>query len=153
THLVNDLLDAWRLRLGKLRLCKESVGLGSVIAHAVETARPLIDSRGHQLELSVPSGPLWVEADPIRLEQVIVNLLGNAAKSPPPQGRIWLVVEPAIDKVHVRVKDNGVGIAPEVLPHLFDRFAQVEQGSQGGLGIGLSVVRDLVELHGGTLTA
>ena len=153
TRLTNDLLDVGRLRLGKLRLCKESVDLVSAVDRAVQSARPLIDSRGHRLEVSVPPSALCLEADPTRLEQVIVNLLENAAKYTPPKGCIWLSVGRSDNTVCLRVKDTGVGLAPEVLPHIFDRFAQVESGSQGGLGIGLSLVRDLVELHGGTLTA
>jgi signal transduction histidine kinase len=153
TRLINDLLDASRPRLGKLRLFKEPMDLGCAVMRAVETARPLIESRSHRLEVSVPHDPLWLEADPTRLEQVIVNLLANAAKYTPPEGRIWLSVERSTNKVWLRVQDNGVGLTPEVLPHIFDRFAQVENGSQGGLGVGLSLVRDLVELHGGTLTA
>jgi signal transduction histidine kinase len=86
------------------------------------------------------------------LQQILVNLLENAAKYTPPQGHIWLGVEQSPSKVWLRVRDTGVGLAPEVLPHIFDQFAQVENGSHGGLGIGLSLVRDLVELHGGTLT-
>jgi signal transduction histidine kinase len=153
THLINDLLDVSRLRLGKLRLCKQSVDLGRAVTNAVETARPLIDARGHRLEVSMPPGPLYLEADPTRLEQVIVNLLANAAKYTPAQGRIWLIVERSHSHVGLRVKDTGVGLAPEFLPHIFDRFAQAESGFQGGLGIGLNLARDLVELHGGTLTA
>jgi signal transduction histidine kinase len=153
TCLINDLLDVSRLRLGKLRLCKEPVDLTCAVARAVETTRPLIESRSHRLELSVPRGPLWLEADPIRLEQIIVNLLTNAAKYTPPEGCISLSVEQSTDRVWLRVRDNGVGLAPEVLPHIFDRFSQVESGSQGGLGVGLGLVHDLVELHGGTLTA
>jgi signal transduction histidine kinase len=153
TRFINDLLDVARLRLGKLALRKETVDLASAVAHAVQSASALIDSRGHRLEVSVPPGPLWLEADPTRLQQILVNLLENAAKYTPPEGSIWLSVEISNGKVWLRVKDTGVGIAPEVLPHIFDRFVQVENGSQGGLGIGLNLVRDLVDLHGGTLTA
>jgi signal transduction histidine kinase len=152
TSLINDLLDAARLRLGKLRLCKEPVELVAAVDHAVERARAVIDSRGHHLEVSVSSSSLWLEADPVRLEQILVNLLENAAKYTPPNGRIWLSIEQSLSKVWLRVKDTGIGLAPEVLPHIFDQFAQVESGSHGGLGIGLNLVRDLVELHGGTLT-
>jgi signal transduction histidine kinase len=152
-RLINDLLDVSRLRLGKLHLCKERVDLAGAVARAVETVRPLIESRRQRMEISVPPGPLWLEADPIRLEQIVVNLLTNAAKYTPPAGCIWLSVEQSIATVWLRIQDNGVGFAAEVLPHLFDRFAQVESGSHGGLGVGLSLVRDLVELHGGTITA
>ena len=123
------------------------------MAHAVETARPLIDARSHHLEISLPPEPVCLDADPTRLEQIIVNLLGNAAKYTPAGGHIWLTVERSLTKVWLRVKDDGVGLTPEVLPRIFDRFVQAESGYQGGLGIGLSVVRDLVELHDGTLTA
>jgi signal transduction histidine kinase len=153
TRFINDLLDVARLRLGKLHLSKETMDLVATVDYAVQNARSLIDSRGHRLEVCVPPGPLWLEADPTRLEQILVNLLENAAKYTPPQGSIWLSVEVAMNKVWLRVKDTGVGIDPKVLPHIFARVAQVQSGSQGGLGIGLSLVRDLVELHGGTLTA
>jgi signal transduction histidine kinase len=152
-RLISDLLDASRLRLGKVQLHKQLVDLRSLVAQAVEMTQPLLHAHRHLLELSEPSVAVWVEADPTRLQQVLVNLLSNAARYTPQGGRIWLTVEQAENQVTLRVKDNGIGILPAVLPHIFDRFAQAEQGSQGGLGIGLSLVHDLVELHGGTVTA
>ena len=152
-RLISDLLDASRLRLGKLQLCKQCVDLGSLVAQAVEMTQPLIHAHSHILEISESVGPVWVEVDPTRLQQVLVNLLSNAAKYTPQGGRIGLIVEQAGNQVTLRVRDNGIGITPEVLPHIFDRFAQAEHGSQGGLGIGLSLVHDLVELHDGIVTA
>jgi signal transduction histidine kinase len=152
-RLINDLLDASRLRLGKLQLCKQPVDLCRLVAQAVETTQSLINAHSHVLEISAPVGPVWVEADATRLLQVIVNLLSNAAKFTPKGGHIWLIVKQAETQVNLHVKDTGIGLAPEVLPHIFDRFAQAEHGSQGGLGIGLSLVHDLVELHDGTVTA
>jgi two-component system CheB/CheR fusion protein len=151
SRLISDLLDASRLRLGKLRLCKEKVDLTRVVAHAIETARPLIDASEHRLEVKVPPEPVWLEGDPLRLEQVVGNLLINAAKYTAPPGRILLTVERVGRKARLGVQDTGIGLAPEVLPKVFDLFTQAENGSKGGLGIGLSLVRDLVALHGGTV--
>jgi signal transduction histidine kinase len=153
TRLIKDQLDEAGLRLGKLRLSRESVDVAHLVDHAVETVRPLIATQGHQLEVCVPAEPLQLDADPTRLEQIVVNLLENAAKYTPPRGHIWLRVERSTSGLRLRVKDTGVGLAPEALPRIFDRFAQVENGSRGGLGIGLSLVRDLVALHGGTVMA
>ncbi len=151
--LINDLLDAARLAQGKFRLSPEPVDLRIVVAQAVAAARPQIESRGHRLETSLPEGPLPLEGDPARLEQIFLNLLTNAAKYTDPGGRIWLTVEGRDRQWVVRVRDNGKGLAPEILSHLFDLFVQAEAGSQGGLGIGLSLVKGLVEMHGGSVAA
>jgi signal transduction histidine kinase len=151
--LINDLLDAARLAQGKFRLSLEPVDLRVVVAQAVAAARPQIESRGHRLETSLLEGPLPLEGDPARLEQVFLNLLTNAAKYTGPGGQIWLTVEGRDRQWVVRVRDNGKGLAPEILPHLFDLFVQAEAGSQGGLGIGLSLVKGLVEMHGGSVAA
>ena len=125
--------------------------LGVIVAQAVTAARPQIESRGHRFETSLPEGPLPLEGDPARLEQIFLNILTNAAKYTDPGGRIWLTVEGRARQWLVRVRDNGKGLAPEVLPHIFDLFVQAEPGSQEGLGIGLSLVKGLVEMHGGSV--
>ncbi len=123
---------------------------------AVETVRPLIDQRRHELTVSLPPQPIWLHADAARLEQVVVNLLTNAAKYTDEGGHIWLTVQQEGDEAVLRVRDTGVGIAPELLPRIFDLFTQAERSldrSQGGLGIGLALVQRLVEMHGGTVAA
>ena len=120
---------------------------------AAEAARPLIDARGHQLDVVLPDQSLELEADSAHLEQVVVNLLTNAAKYTAPGGRICLTVERLGAEGQLAVRDNGAGLARDLLPRLFDLFAQEENGSQGGLGIGLHLVRTLVRMHGGTITA
>jgi signal transduction histidine kinase/DNA-binding response OmpR family regulator len=155
-RLVDDLLDVSRITRGKIELRKEPVELAGVVARAVESTRPLVDGRSHQLEVSaVPEG-VWIEADPTRLEQVLANLLNNAAKYTEPGGRIWLTARQDNGAVEVRVKDTGIGLAPEMLRCVFEPFVQVDQSlerAQGGLGIGLTLVRSLVEMHGGTVHA
>jgi signal transduction histidine kinase len=152
-RLINDLLDASRLEHGKLRLRLGPVDLAAVVTQAVEAARPVVDARGHHLTVEVPPGPLPLRGDATRLEQVLMNLLSNAARYTEPGGRISVSVGRLRDEAVVRVRDTGVGIAPEVLPRLFDLFAQANSGSHGGLGVGLQLVRGLVQLHGGTVTA
>jgi CheY-like chemotaxis protein/anti-sigma regulatory factor (Ser/Thr protein kinase) len=125
-----------------------------VVARGVETTHPLMNQHRHELTVLVPSEPSWVDADPSRLEQVVVNLLTNAAKYTADGGTISIAVEREDDEAVLRVRDSGVGIAPELMPHVFDLFTQAERSldrSQGGLGIGLSLVKRLVELHGGTV--
>jgi len=156
TRLVDDLLDVSRITQGKIRLRAEPLDLADVLARAVEAARPSIEEKGHALALAVGPGPLPAEADPTRLEQVFVNLLANAAKYTDPGGKITLAAAREGDDLVVRVGDDGVGIGPEMLPRVFDLFAQVERSldrSQGGLGIGLTIARRLVELHGGSIEA
>ena len=155
-RLVDDLLDVSRVMRGKIELRRESVELATVVARAVETAQPLIEVQGHQLEIAVPSESLLLSADPVRLAQVVGNLLTNAAKYTEANGRIWLKAEREDGRAVLRVRDNGIGIAPDVLPHVFDLFMQVDHAaarSQGGLGIGLTLVKNLVEMHGGTVEA
>jgi PAS domain S-box-containing protein len=156
TRLVDDLLDVSRITRGKIHLRKERVQLSTIINHAVETVRPLINSRKHELTVSLPPENLWLEADPARLEQVFANLLTNAAKYTEPGGHIGLTVEPEGTEVVVRVKDSGIGIVEEMLPRIFDLFIQANRSldrAQGGLGIGLTLVRSLVQMHEGTVTA
>jgi PAS domain S-box-containing protein len=155
-RLVDDLLDVSRIMRGRIELRKEPVELANVIAGAAETTQPVLDAQGQTLMVSVPSEPLWVEADPARLIQVIANLLNNAAKFSQRAGRVWLDAERQGDEAVLRVKDEGAGIAPDLLPHLFDLFVQGDKSlerSRGGLGIGLTVVHKLVEMHGGKVTA
>jgi PAS domain S-box-containing protein len=160
-RLIDDLLDVSRVTRGKLDLRKERVDLASVISSAVETARPLIEAAGHELTIQLSEQPIFLDADPMRLAQVFANLLNNSAKYMDRGGRIWLTAERAQGhgerpEAVVAVRDSGVGIPPEALPRIFDMFAQVDQSlekSQGGLGIGLTLVKRLVEMHGGTVEA
>jgi CheY-like chemotaxis protein len=155
-RLVDDLLDVSRITRGKIELRKEPIELADVIARAVETARPLIDARKHQLRIDLEAKSLLVEGDMVRLAQVVANLLNNAAKYMAPEGRIWLKAGREGDHVVVRLRDAGIGIAPEMLPQVFDLFTQADHApslSQGGLGIGLTLVRRLVEMHGGKVEA
>jgi PAS domain S-box-containing protein len=155
-HLVNDLLEAARIISGKVRLEKRTLDAREVAEHAIESVRPLIASRQQRLSISLSDRPVPVDADPVRLEQIITNLLTNAAKYTPDSGNIWLTVDAQEGQAIVRVRDNGEGIAPAVLPMLFKLFSQAERSeahSGGGMGIGLSLVRGLVELHGGTVEA
>lgn len=155
-HLVDDLLDISRITRGKLELRMQPVVLGDVVQNAVETAQPVIAASAHELIVALPSEPIYLEADPVRLAQVFSNLLNNAAKYTEKGGHIWLTAEQQSDAVAVSVRDTGIGISESNLPDLFKMFSQVEPGlgrSQGGLGIGLSLVRGIVEMHGGTIEA
>ena len=155
-RLVDDLLDVSRITKGKLRLNKEPVELRGAMNRAAETARPFIDARKHEFSLLLPTEPIWVEADPARLEQIATNLLNNAAKYTDPGGFIRMTVGREGAEAVVRVRDSGVGITAEMLPRIFDLFTQVEGSlsqSRGGLGIGLALVRNLVEMHGGRVQA
>jgi signal transduction histidine kinase/CheY-like chemotaxis protein len=150
--MVDDLLDVSRIARGKIKLEKEPVELATVAARAVEMVRPLADSRKHQVTVALPDEPVWLEADPHRLVQVLTNLLTNAAKYTDEGGQIWLTAERQGDEVAIMVRDTGIGIAADLLPRLFFPFTQEERlpdRAQGGLGIGLSLVRSLVDLHGG----
>ncbi len=155
-RLVDDLLDISRITKGKLRLTKEQVELRIVANDAAEAARPFMDARKHDFSVSLPTVPIWVEADPARMEQVVVNLLNNAAKYTETGGLIRMTVSQEGTEAVIRVRDNGVGIAPELLPHIFELFTQVDGSlgrSYGGLGIGLALARNLVEMHEGRLQA
>ncbi|HVT40393.1 MAG TPA: PAS domain S-box protein [Gemmatimonadaceae bacterium] len=155
-HLVDDLLEVSRINSGRVRLRQARVGVNGIVEAALETARPLINERKHEITVSEPAEPIWLYADPARLEQVLVNLLTNAAKYTDEGGHIWLTVELEGASCVLRVLDTGLGISPELLPRIFDLFTQAERSmdrSQGGLGIGLSLVQRLVELHGGTVEA
>jgi two-component system CheB/CheR fusion protein len=141
-----------RITQGKITLRRERILLADIATRAVEMMRAVIDARGHNLTVSLPADPVRLDADPARLAQVIGNLLGNAVKYTPPGGSIWLTAEQVDAEVVIRVRDNGVGLAPDLLPHIFDLFVQGDASldrARGGLGIGLTLVRRLVELHGG----
>jgi signal transduction histidine kinase len=157
TRLVDDLLDVSRITLGKIVLRKAPVELTGAIEHALETCRPLLDARGHRLSVELPAGPVWLEADPARLKQVVVNLLTNAGKYTEPGGRVGLSAKQQGGEVLLRVWDTGVGIPADMLERIFEKFTQVDRSpsspSQWGLGVGLSLVKALVELHGGSITA
>jgi PAS domain S-box-containing protein len=156
TRLIDDLLDVSRITRNRLELRKELVELASVLHGAVETSRPLLDGSSHELSLSQPPEPVYIEADPTRLTQVFSNLLNNAAKYSEPKGRISLTAEYQGRDVVVSVRDHGIGIPPEMLPRVFDAFTQLDRSlerSRGGLGIGLTLVKQLVEMHGGSVEA
>ena len=153
-HLVDDLLEVSRITTGRVQLRQVTVAVSGIVEVAVETARPLIEQRRHQLTVSLPSEPVWLNADAARLEQVVVNLLTNAAKYTDEGGHICLTVQAEGQDCVIRVRDTGVGITSELLPCIFDLFTQAERSldrSQGGLGIGLALVQRLTELHGGTV--
>ncbi|MGH7914411.1 MAG: ATP-binding protein, partial [Candidatus Binataceae bacterium] len=156
TRLTSDLLEVARVTSGAILLQKESIELSSLIDRAVETTGPLFNQLHHQLSVSKPNEPIWLDADATRLEQVLVNLLTNAAKYTDRGGRIWLTAEREDDKALIHVRDTGIGIEGDLLPHVFDIFSQSQRNlarSQGGLGIGLSIARNLIELHGETIEA
>jgi PAS domain S-box-containing protein len=155
-RLLDDLFDANRISTGKFELRKKRVSLQAILDAALETSRPLIEAAGHELTVSLPSEPVYIDADLVRLAQVFGNLLNNAAKYTDRGGHIWLTAERQGKHIEVSVKDNGMGIAPEMLPRIFDMFSQASPAllrAQGGLGIGLSLVKGLVELHGGAVAA
>ncbi len=155
-HLVDDLLDVSRITTGRIQLRREPVPVSGIVEVAVETVRGLIQERQHVLTVTVPSEPIWLHADAARLEQVVVNLITNAAKYTSEEGQIWLTVTQEGSECVIQVRDTGVGISPELLPYVFDLFSQAERSldrSQGGFGIGLALVQRLTDLHGGTVEA
>jgi PAS domain S-box-containing protein len=155
-RLVDDLLDVSRIMQGKIELRHERIALAAVVQRAVETAQPVVDARGHRLEVSLPPQPVHLHGDLIRLAQVLSNLLVNAAKYTERAGRIRLSATVRHDQLLLSVRDEGIGISPELLPRVFDFFVQGSRSlerSQGGLGIGLTLVKRLVEMHGGTVSA
>jgi CheY-like chemotaxis protein len=153
-RLVDDLLDVSRITGGKIRIEMECVDVAAVVATAIETSRPLIDEAGHELSVSIPDATLCVNCDRVRLAQVLSNLLNNAAKYTRSGGTIGISVASEGAEVVFRIRDNGIGIPPEMLSKVFDLFTQVERSldrSRGGLGVGLTLARRLVELHGGRI--
>jgi PAS domain S-box-containing protein len=155
-RLIDDLLDVSRINRNKMELRRARVPLADAVHSAVETARPLLDAGGHTLTVSLPPAPVFLDADLTRLAQVFGNLLTNSAKYTPRGGHIRLVAERRGEEVIVAVRDDGIGIPAESLHSIFDMFSQVDRSIEratGGLGIGLALVRGLVEMHGGTVTA
>jgi PAS domain S-box-containing protein len=155
-RLVDDLLDVSRIRRDKIELRKERVELATVVARGVETAHALIQAQGHHLTVSLPPESVWLEGDPIRLAQVVSNLLHNAAKYTEPGGQIWLTAAREGAEAVLGVRDTGIGIEPELLRRIFDPFVQADRSltrAQGGLGVGLALVRKLVAMHGGSVQA
>jgi PAS domain S-box-containing protein len=155
-RLIDDLLDVSRINRNKMELRRSRVSLADVVGSAVETAGPAIDAEGHELNVSLPQKPVHLDADLTRLAQVFSNLLTNSAKYTQKGGRIWLTAERRGAEVTVTVRDTGIGIPAESLGDIFDMFSQVDRSverSTGGLGIGLALVKGLVEMHGGTVTA
>jgi signal transduction histidine kinase/CheY-like chemotaxis protein len=156
SRLVDDLLDLSRITLGKIELRQEALDLGAIAQQALESSRPLLAERKHQLAVELPPEPVRVRGDAVRLTQVIANLLNNAGKYTDSGGRVSLRVERAGSAAVVTVADSGIGIPPDMLAHVFDLFAQVENArerAQGGLGIGLTLVKRIVEMHGGSVRA
>jgi PAS domain S-box-containing protein len=154
--LLDDLLDVSRITSGRLVLRKEPVDLASLVASAVETARPLIDSKQHVMEIVLPPEPIELEVDPLRLSQALSNLLTNAAKYTDPAGHIRLVVSLNAGDLAMSVSDSGIGVSAEAIPKLFEMFSQVDSPvdrAEGGLGIGLALVKGLITLHGGSVEA
>jgi CheY-like chemotaxis protein/two-component sensor histidine kinase len=154
-RLIDDLLDVSRINQNKLELRRSRVHLADVVSSAVETARPFIDAAGHEFTVSLPHDPVVLDADLTRLAQVFSNLLTNSAKYTDPGGRIWLTAHREAGNVVVSVRDTGIGIPADALPNVFDMFSQVGRSVEratGGLGIGLALVKSLVEMHDGTVT-
>lgn len=154
--LVDELLDVSRITSGHLRLLRERSDLRVILRNAIETLEPGIHERNQRLCIELPDAPVWLQADPGRLEQVFVNLLANASRYKDAEGDLKVWVHMRAGQVVVRLRDSGVGIAADALPHIFDLFRQGSEAdprSRAGLGVGLALVRKLVELHGGSVTA
>jgi CheY-like chemotaxis protein len=155
-RLVDDLLDVSRITLGKVTLKKERIDIRAVVLGALEATRAQIEAKGHELVLQLAPQALFIEGDLTRLTQVIVNLIGNAVRYTPSGGRIEITTAANENEVMVRISDTGIGIPEEMLPRVFDLFTQAHpssQSSQGGLGLGLTLARGLVEMHGGLISA
>jgi CheY-like chemotaxis protein len=155
-RLVDDLLETSRISRGTFTLQKERIEVAAIVRNAIETSDPLIQSAGHALEVSLPDTPLWLDGDPVRLAQVLANLLNNAAKYTPPGGRIWVRVRREDAVALICVRDNGPGIPPQTLPGMFAMFSRGDRSGgrdQAGLGIGLALSRRLAQMHGGTVEA
>jgi PAS domain S-box-containing protein len=155
-RLIDDLLDVSRITRGAIKLRKSLVDLNELARVSMESVASLMSSCGHRVSVTLPEYPMWLHADPARIEQILVNLLTNAAKYTKPGGQITLSVERKGQRAGIRVRDNGIGIPADLLPHVFELFVQGERAldrSQGGLGIGLTLVKRLVDMHGGHVEA
>lgn len=155
-RLIDDLLDVSRITTGKFELRRQRVALADVARDAIDASRPSLDAAGHRLHVTIPEAPLMLDADHTRLSQVITNLLNNACKFTEAGGDISLTIKPRLQEVEIRVRDTGIGIAPEMRPRIFEMFVQPQDPvtrTHGGLGIGLSLVRTLAEMHGGSVEA
>jgi signal transduction histidine kinase len=155
-RLLDDLLDVSRITRGTVELRSERVSVKEAMETAVETAQPILDRKGHLLSLRYPDSSVTLAADPARLTQIFANLLVNAAKYTAPSGRIFFGAAIEGADIVIRVRDNGVGISPDLLPHVFEMFTQGPESTGSlaeGLGIGLSITKGLVELHGGRIEA
>lgn len=156
TRLTDDLFDISRITREKLDLHKEHVELCEIVKTAVDSSRPLIEERGHRITVTLPTSPVYIDADQVRLTQVLMNLINNAAKYTPDPGQIWLTLGLQNDHAVLQVKDTGIGVAAADLPRLFDLFYQADRSftrAEGGLGLGLTLVQRILELHGGTVQA
>lgn len=156
TRLIDDLLEVSRINTGKIQLKREAIDLRTVVERAVESARAFSDQRRHQLTVALPDEPMPLEGDATRLEQVVVNLLMNAAKYTPEGGQIWLSLARQESEAVLRVRDTGIGMPADLLPVVFDLFTQGERPldrTEGGLGVGLTIVKQVVTLHGGNVEA
>lgn len=155
-RLVDDLTDVSRIARGLVELHRESVNMAVVVSRALEATRAHLEQQRHDVSVSLPPHAVIVTGDPARLQQVVVNLLNNAAKYTNPGGRIWIELENTGEQVELRIRDNGIGMAPDMLERSFEPFVQEDRSAaraQGGLGIGLTIVRRLVQLHGGSVVA
>jgi PAS domain S-box-containing protein len=153
-RLVDDLLEVSRISTGRIHLQEHRIDLRGVVESAIETCRPQCGQKSQSIAKALSKEPVWIYGDPVRLEQVVVNLLNNACKYTDCNGHIWVGLEQKGDQAVLRVRDNGIGIAPDLLPHIFDLFTQADKSldrSQGGLGIGLALVQSLVTMHRGTV--
>jgi CheY-like chemotaxis protein/two-component sensor histidine kinase len=155
-RLVDDLLEMSRISRGTFELRREKVELSAIVRNAVETSDPLMRSAGHKLQVTLPEQPLWIDGDPVRLSQVLANLLNNAAKYTDAGGTVRLTAHGVGSFAEISVRDNGSGISADALPHLFEMFSRGDRSSgrdHAGLGIGLALARRLVEMHGGSIAA
>ena len=156
SRLIDDLIDASRLALGKVQLCRETLDLRSIVERSLHAVRPVTQQRNQQLLVTWCDSPLWLRADPLRLDQIVLNLLNNAVKFTPEGGCVWVQLRREENSAVFQVRDSGCGIRRELLPRIFDFFSQAETNgrfTKSGLGIGLAMVRSLVELHDGTVVA